>query len=283
MTISVRGPVVNLPNFSGDTVWNGTISFQMNEAWAKSGYQSQVKSAREDQGFNDAAKAFLPRVESSPGQGDESASFIRAWKDQPLASMRVHVLRQGATYVYISTQGETKNPLVAGDGLDVIVAELKKVDNKTLQKWLPGTASSSPQPTAAKPAATATVAPQPKPTAAPAASSGLKVQNAVAGTSIDNTQKIASPSNAFKPNTPEIAFSAEVSNVSQETAVDIQLTYLPTGDSIKGPTQKLSPAQGIGRVGFVFSQPTAGWPAGQFKATFFLNGQDAGSVNFSVQ
>lgn len=118
---------------------------------------------------------------------------------------------------------------------------------------------------------------------AAAPTSDLKVQNLTSGIGLDQTQKILNPTKVFKPNTPEICFSMEVVDVKQDTAVDIQLFYVTTGDNIKGPTQQLKPASGVSRVGFAFSIPTNGWPPGQYKAVFSLNGKEAGTIDFSVQ
>ncbi|MCL4531945.1 MAG: hypothetical protein M1582_01935, partial [Actinobacteria bacterium] len=67
LAVSIRGPVVTLPNWAGDTTWDGIFSFYLEDGPAKSGIQGLLKSVREDKGFTDSAGAFLARVESSPG------------------------------------------------------------------------------------------------------------------------------------------------------------------------------------------------------------------------
>lgn len=262
-----------LPNWMGDTSWLANIYFYLSEERAKSHLQSQLKTTREDTGFVDNLGVFTPRTESALGKGDEGYGFTRSWKDQPQAAMSTFIARQGASWFYISTSGDTKSPAVPGNGIDLLLAELKKIDNKALIAGATsGNAAVAAQPTAR---------PNPSPTAATVAPA--KVQSFIAGIGIDQTQKIQKAGNSFKPDTEEIAFSIELMDVAQETAVDIQLFYLPTGDSIKGPTQRLLPNQGLSRVGFVFSRPDRGWPAGQYRAVSYLNGREAGAVDFSVQ
>ncbi len=262
-----------LSNWSGDTYWLANIFLHLNEDQAKRHLQGQLKVTREDKGFNDSVGVFTNRVEKSMGKGDESYDFTRAWKDQPQAAWSEFIVRQGASWFYINTQRDTKNPVVPGDGIDTLLAELKKIDNKALiASATSGGAAGAAQPTA-----------RPNPSPTTAAASIPKVQNLTAGIGIDQTQKIQKPGNVFKPDTQEIAFSIEVVDVPRETAVDIQLFYLPTNDSLKGPTQKLAANQGVSRVGFTYGKPDKGWPAGQYKTVFYLDGAEAGALNFSVQ
>ncbi|MHB8990779.1 MAG: zinc ribbon domain-containing protein [Chloroflexota bacterium] len=273
LSYNISAGTRELSNWMGDTSWLANIYFYLGEERAKSHLQSQLKTTREDTGFVDNLGVFTPRTESTLGKGDEGYGFTRSWKDQPQAAMSTFIVRQGASWFYISTSGDTKSPAVPGDGIDLLLGELKKIDNRALI----ASATSGNPPAATQP----TVRPNPSPTAATAAPT--RVQSFIAGIGIDQTQKIQKAGNSLKPDTEEIAFSIELMDVAQETAVDIQLFYLPTGDSIKGPTQRLLPSQGLSRVGFVFSRPDRGWPTGQYRAVSYLNGREAAAVDFTVQ
>lgn len=106
------------------------------------------------------------------------------------------------------------------------------------------------------------------------------VSKITSGLGLDQQQKVINPANMFQPDTPEIFISVDVDNVSSETAVDITWVYLGTGDSIKGPTQTIT---SDARTGFSLTRPTQGWPVGQYRATVYLNGAEAGNIGFSVK
>ena len=144
LNYQISGGTKSLSNWMGDTNWLVTIYFELTEDRAKRNLQSQLKTSREDQGFKDDIGVFMPRVESSLGKGDESYGFTRAWKDQPQAAMSTFIVRQGASWFYISTIRDTKDPVLPGDGIDLLLGELKRIDNKTLITAAQGGAVAAP-------------------------------------------------------------------------------------------------------------------------------------------
>ena len=273
--LQIDGGTVSMYNLSGDTNWWVNIYFDVKEDRSQRGFQGQLKSTRENEKNMDQslALAWIPSAESAVGKGDEGFIFSRSNKDQPLYQMRTYVVRQGATYFNIGTQENTEKPVVPGDGIDILLAELKKIDNKSLiasaASGGSAGAASAPSPTAA-----------PSPTSVPSSASGMKLQNVAVGLGLSNDQKIQNPTNVFKPDAAEIFLSAEVTNVAGESSVDIHWTYLGTNETINGPTQKITDDA---RVGFSLTKPNNGWPVGQYKAVLLLNGKEAGSITFSVQ
>lgn len=277
LSLQVRGPVQQLSNWMGDSAWTATVSFHASEARAKSDFESLLKSTRESTGFSDAANVFLPREEKPIGRGDDGYSFTRAWKDQPQASMRDFVARQGASTFYVYSTGDSNGPAVPGDGIDILLAELKKLDNRALMAMAPGESSAPPAaaaPTAKAPAAAA------QPTPAPVPAAGPRVSSMTFGLDLTPDQVITKPSSAFVANTAEIFLSLTTDGVTSDTPVDVTWTYLPTGDSIKGPTQRII---ADARVGFSLTRPTDGWPPGEYKVVVLLNGRETASAGFSVR
>ncbi len=131
-----------------------------------------------------------------------------------------------------------------------------------------------------KPAAAPTTAPAAKPAPTTGLVAGPKVSTASFGLGQTPDMKITNPTSTFKPDTPEIFLSLETSGVAGDTAVDVTWIYVGTGDSVKGPTQRIN---ADARVGFSLSKPTAGWAAGQYKVVILLNGKEAASPTFTVQ
>ncbi len=268
LSYDLSAGTLELSNFTGDTSWSPRLYFWLDEERAKSHFQSQLKTTREDQGFKDDLGIFLPRQEATLGKGDESFGFTRAWKDQPRAAMSTFVVRQGASWFYITTTRDTQNPVVPADGIDLLLAEMKKIDNKALIASAQGGASAiAPQPAA-------------KPTPAPAPTSKMRVENLAVGLGLDKEQRIQNPTNILKPDVPQVFLSVELRNVTQEVGVEVQWVYLGTNEVVKGPTQKMA---ADGRLGFSLTRPTNGWPAGQYRALVLLNGQEAAAVGFSAQ
>ena len=284
LSYQVSGEPVQLPNLYGDAYWSVIINFYLSEDAAKSGLQYYLKSARDNEKGMDQnlALAYSPIAESAVGKGDESYLLSRSNKDEPRYQMKVIVLRQGATWFAIRAQENTEKPVIPGDGIDTLLAELKKIDNKSLiASASSGNPASAPAPAPTKPNPTATPVPsKPSPTAATSSASAMKLQNLAVGLGLDRSQKVQNPTNVFKPDTPGIFLSVEIGNVKGKTDVNIQWIYLATNDSVDGPTQTIDDDA---RVGFSLSKPTNGWPAGQYKAVIFLNGKEAGNIGFSVQ
>jgi len=112
-------------------------------------------------------------------------------------------------------------------------------------------------------------------------SGGMAIKDMGVGLGLDSAQNLQNPTSTFKTDTPEIFFSAMVTNVKGNTAVDIRWTYLDQqNQSINGPTQKIN---GDARVGFSLSRPTNGWPVGNYQATLILNGKESGVAKFVVK
>jgi multidrug efflux pump subunit AcrA (membrane-fusion protein) len=134
--------------------------------------------------------------------------------------------------------------------------------------------------TPAAPPAAATAA-QP---AAPAAPAPAPVQAAVSLASIDlgsavgPDQKVSTATTTFSP---KDSIYAAVSTTGSGTAtIAVKWTY-QDGQTVKEDSKSIAPT-GPATTSFEISKPD-GWPAGNYKVDVTLNGQPAGTKDFSVK
>ena len=128
---------------------------------------------------------------------------------------------------------------------------------------------------AATPAADATPPPA---AAAPTAPAAVSVASIDLGNAVGVDQKVTTATTSFTPMDP---IYAAVSTSGNGTAtISVKWTY-QDGQTVKEDSKSIAPT-GPATTSFQISKPD-GWPAGNYKVEISLNGQPAGSKDFSVK
>jgi hypothetical protein len=128
---------------------------------------------------------------------------------------------------------------------------------------------------AATPAPDATPPPA---AAAPAAPAAVAVASIDLGNAVGADQKVTSATSNFTPQDP---IYAVVSTSGAGTAtLGAKWTY-QDGQTVKEDSKSIAPT-GPATTSFEITKPD-GWPAGSYKVEISLNGQPAGSKDFSVK
>lgn len=131
-------------------------------------------------------------------------------------------------------------------------------------------------PTAA-PAATA-AQPATPPAAAPAPAPAVSLASIDLGSAVGADQKVTTATTSF---TPKDSIYAAVSTTGSGNAtIAVKWTY-QDGQTVKEDSKTIAPT-GPATTSFEISKPD-GWPAGNYKVDVSLNGQSAGTKDFSVK
>jgi len=128
-------------------------------------------------------------------------------------------------------------------------------------------------PTAAPPAASTAAATPAAP--APAAVSLASID---LGSAVGADQKVTTATTTF---TPKDSIYAAVSTTGSGTATIAAKWSYQDGQTVKEDSKSIAPT-GPATTSFEISKPD-GWPAGNYKVDITLNGQPAGTKDFSVK
>jgi len=128
------------------------------------------------------------------------------------------------------------------------------------------------------PAPIATPAPAPAMTPAPMPAA-ITVASVTLGTSAGADKRIATPMSTFKPNDP-IVVSVATNGAAQNVDVRGKLVFQDGQTAGEQPT--MLNTTGADTTVMTFTNANA-WPAGNYKAEIWVNGQMAQSKNFTVQ
>ncbi len=97
--------------------------------------------------------------------------------------------------------------------------------------------------------------------------------------------KLQSPigvTETFGPEAKPIYLSVKLSDAPQGTQVKIVAYYLQNGTLQQIAAQNFPDVYGTGYLSSRINPPSTGWFLGKYKAVFYLNGQEQGSIWFSV-
>lgn len=134
-------------------------------------------------------------------------------------------------------------------------------------------------PTAAPPAASATASqPATPPASAPATSEAVSVASIDLGSAVGADQKVTTATTTFNPK--DSIYAAVSTTGSGNATLAAKWTY-QDGQTVKEDSKTIA-ATGPATTSFEISKPD-GWPAGNYKVEVTLNGQPAGSKDFSVK
>jgi len=128
---------------------------------------------------------------------------------------------------------------------------------------------------AATPAADATPPPA---AAAPTAPAAVSVASIDLGNAVGADQKVTTATSSFTPMDP--IYAAVSTSGSGTATIGAKWTY-QDGQTVKEDRKSIAPT-GPATTSFQISKPD-GWPAGNYKVEISLNGQPAGSKDFSVK
>ncbi|WP_426270192.1 hypothetical protein ACN9MB_21075 [Dyella kyungheensis] len=128
---------------------------------------------------------------------------------------------------------------------------------------------------AATPAADATPPPA---AAAPTAPAAVSVASIDLGNAVGADQKVTTATSNFTPMDP--IYAAVSTSGSGTATIGAKWTY-QDGQTVKEDSKSIAPT-GPATTSFQISKPD-GWPAGNYKVEISLNGQPAGSKDFSVK
>ncbi|HYC35372.1 MAG TPA: hypothetical protein VEC19_03050 [Usitatibacter sp.] len=89
----------------------------------------------------------------------------------------------------------------------------------------------------------------------------------------------------FKPDTPKVFASAKVAGIAP--GKPLRCDWIAVKVEGVAPNYKIDSWEGKGGPGqkdltCSFSKPTAGWPVGDYRVGFFVDGKDAGKATFRV-
>lgn len=104
----------------------------------------------------------------------------------------------------------------------------------------------------------------------------------VLGNSVDNKGFVKNPMTAFEKNVGDINFNLYVSNVNQDTSIEIALQHVDSQSSLKPVTTRVSPP-GDSILSFVFSPPKIGWPVGTYRIQAQTQSGVKESFDFKVE
>lgn len=122
---------VKLPGFSGPSTWRVAMYLHPDAAAAGRHLQTQLRAIRAAQ-LEDPKSECYGAIETELAKGDECYLFSKVQLNEPQYVTRWYILRQGATWLYITAAGDAGNPAVPGDGVDALLTTLKQVDNRSL-------------------------------------------------------------------------------------------------------------------------------------------------------
>ncbi|NII73432.1 hypothetical protein FHW84_002004 [Dyella sp. SG562] len=131
-------------------------------------------------------------------------------------------------------------------------------------------------PTAA-PAATA-AQPATPPAAAPAPAPAVSLVSIDLGSAVGADQKVTTATTTFTPK--DSIYAAVSTSGSGNATIAVKWTY-QDGQTVKEDSKTIAPI-GPATTSFEISKPD-GWPAGNYKVDVTLNGQPAGTKDFSVK
>jgi len=134
-------------------------------------------------------------------------------------------------------------------------------------------------PTAAPPAASATAAqPATPPAAAPAPAEAVSLASIDLGSAVGADQKVTTATTTFHPK--DSIYAAVSTTGSGNATIAVKWSY-QDGQTVKEDSKTIAPT-GPATTSFEISKPD-GWPAGNYKLDVTLNGQPAGTKDFSVK
>ncbi len=134
-------------------------------------------------------------------------------------------------------------------------------------------------PTAAPPAASATAAQPATPAApAPAPQQAVSVASIDLGSAVGADQKVTTATTTFSPK--DSIYAAVSTTGSGNATIAVKWTY-QGGQTVKEDSKTIAPT-GPATTSFEISKPD-GWPVGDYKVDVTLNGQPAGTKDFSVK
>jgi uncharacterized protein YfaS (alpha-2-macroglobulin family) len=108
---------------------------------------------------------------------------------------------------------------------------------------------------------------------------GVEVEEIDLGRSLNADKTVKDDTDTFRP-TDTIYASVKTDGSGLNAALQVRWTY-QDGQLVAEATQTISP-NGEARTEFHISKPE-GWPKGKYKLEVFLNGQPAGSKEFTVE
>lgn len=112
----------------------------------------------------------------------------------------------------------------------------------------------------------------------PAANEAVAVASIDLGKAVGGDQKVTTATTSFSPKDP---IYAAVSTTGAGTATIGAKWTFQDGQTVKEDSKSIAPT-GPATTSFEISKPD-GWPVGSYKVEISLNGQSAGSKDFSVQ
>ncbi|MGO4701640.1 hypothetical protein [Dyella sp. 2RAB6] len=130
-------------------------------------------------------------------------------------------------------------------------------------------------PTAAPPAAATAAAPA---AAAPAPAPAVSLVSIDLGSAVGADQKVTTATTSFTPK--DSIYAAVSTSGSGNATIAVKWTY-QDGQTVKEDSKSIAPT-GPATTSFEISKPD-GWPAGSYKVDVSLNGQPAGTKDFSVK
>jgi hypothetical protein len=134
-------------------------------------------------------------------------------------------------------------------------------------------------PTAAPPAASATASQPATPAAqAPAQQAAVSVASIDLGSAVGADQKVTTATTTFNPK--DSIYAAVSTTGSGNATIAAKWTY-QDGQTVKEDSKTIAPT-GPATTSFEISKPD-GWPTGNYKVEITLNGQPAGTKEFSVK
>lgn len=134
-------------------------------------------------------------------------------------------------------------------------------------------------PTAAPPAASATASQPATPVApAPAPQEAVSLASIDLGSAVGADQKVTTATTTFNPK--DSIYAAVSTTGSGNATIAVKWTY-QDGQTVKEDSKSIAPT-GPATTSFQISKPD-GWPAGNYKVDVTLNGQPAGTKEFSVK
>jgi len=121
----------------------------------------------------------------------------------------------------------------------------------------------------------------------PPGSSSISLGKAATCKSVDpQTEEAVEPANTFTADTAEIFCSVKLSNAPSGTEVSAEWIYVQdaagaANDLLIDSWSRVT--EGTRHVSTSVTKPGTGWPQGDYKVVFYLNGNENQSVAFKVQ
>ena len=105
----------------------------------------------------------------------------------------------------------------------------------------------------------------------------LKISAIQVGRSLNSDDTVGNPTLTFKPN--ETIYAAALNDAAGAGTVSVRWIY--AGQTVSEETKEASFTR-EGATAFRLQPPSAGFPAGEYRIEFTLDGQPAGSRDFQV-